>query len=151
MQDGRVQQRGNYSMRKLQTCSSNRALCSNGSFNSVYALQNSFPHMNPSKRSHRPGRDRCHLASGDMIWGCPTDGVKRIRLGFNGLSIPDRPNSPMNAGLTQSGSINSPTSCNTPMSSSMSTLLNFAGALPYLITWRLFLAHCSLRCARERY
>jgi len=63
----RIHQHGHSTTRKLQTCSSNRARCSNGSFNSVYALQNSFPHIKPSKRSHSPGRDRCHLASGDMI------------------------------------------------------------------------------------
>jgi hypothetical protein len=44
--------------------------------------------MKPSKRSHRPGRERCHLASGDMTWGCPT----------------------MKAGEMQRGSMNSPTS-----------------------------------------
>jgi hypothetical protein len=55
-----------------RTCSSNRARCSNGSFSSVYALQISFPQRKPSKRSHRPGRLRCHLASGDITCGCPT-------------------------------------------------------------------------------
>jgi len=53
----------------LSHLSSKRARCSNGSFSSVYALQNSFPHIKPSKRSQRPGRDRCHLARGDMTCG----------------------------------------------------------------------------------
>jgi hypothetical protein len=36
-------------------CSSNRIRWSNGSFNSVYALQISFLQTKASKRSHRPG------------------------------------------------------------------------------------------------
>ena len=63
--------------RPRPTCSSKRARCSNGSFSSVYALQNSLPHMKPSKRSHRPGRERCHLASGDITCGWPTARVHR--------------------------------------------------------------------------
>ena len=49
-----------------RTCSSKRDRCSNGSFNSVYALQISLPHRNASQRSHRPGRDRWFFARSDM-------------------------------------------------------------------------------------
>jgi hypothetical protein len=60
-----AQNRKEHVRRKL-TCSSKRSRWSNGSFNSVYALQNSFVHMNPSNRSQRPARERCRFAKGDM-------------------------------------------------------------------------------------
>jgi hypothetical protein len=60
------------------TCSSKRSRCSKGSFSSVYALQNSLPQRKPSKRSQRPGRDRCHLARGDITCGCPTGYCERV-------------------------------------------------------------------------
>jgi hypothetical protein len=90
------------------TCSSNRRRCSNGSFNSVYALQNSFPHMNPSKRSQSPGRERCHLASGDITCGWPTVCVVRNGVDINGERMT---NAPMKDGEMHRGSMNSPTSC----------------------------------------
>lgn len=51
-------------------CCSNRCRCTTGSFNSVYALHTSFFMTNNSKRSVRPGMERCHFARGLMIWGC---------------------------------------------------------------------------------
>mmetsp|Transcript_40857 Transcript_40857/g.102874 ORF Transcript_40857/g.102874 Transcript_40857/m.102874 type:complete len:217 (-) Transcript_40857:1134-1784(-) len=68
--------------------SAKHSRCRLGSFSSVYALHTSRPFTNSSNRSVRPGKPRCHLASGDM-----TCGWSQIKLG-----------------LMQSGSMKSPTS-----------------------------------------
>ena len=95
--------------RRRHTCSSNLKRCSNGSFNSVYALQISFPHKNPSNRSHRPGRERCHLARGDITCGWPTGmpngwSVTMATEPMRGVNY-----IPINAGDIHKGSMNSPT------------------------------------------
>jgi len=54
---------------EFDTCSRKRSRCSKGSFNSVYALAISIVQRNASKRSQRPGRERCHLARGDITFG----------------------------------------------------------------------------------
>ncbi len=50
-------------------CCSKRARCSSGSFSSLNAFATSIPPMNPSKRSTRPGCERCGFANGDSSIG----------------------------------------------------------------------------------